>query len=101
MKVLDLKNPEKSALSYKNEEVYLSSYKLSSTLKQIARDRNLIFIIDVNDIVNKLSLINKIQKFVRLCKKYSVSYKLISSGKDWEKRNGKELKFIEFMLEGK
>ena len=78
---LDDKKPENNALAYKNQEIYLPSYKLSTTLQQIAHDRNLTFIINVNDMVNKPYLVSRVKKFIILCKKYNVNYILISQAK--------------------
>ena len=100
MITLNLKNPEKHALSYKNEKVYLKSYKLSSTLQNIAKDRNLSFVVDVNDIVDNPKLFGRIRKFINICNKYGIKWELASSGIAWKKRNDKELKFVRLFIEG-
>lgn len=96
---LNEKTPEKDALRYKNKEVYLSTYKFSSTLQQIAKERNLTFLININDICDRPIIFGRVKKFIQICKKYGVGYRLVSFGKEWEKRDDDELKFVRYLFE--
>jgi len=98
MQILNPKNPEKSALKYKNTEVYISTYKISTTLQQIAKNRGLTFQIDVNDIVKNPYIFSKVKMFISLCNKYNVEWHVFCSETKWKQRSETELYYVSLLL---